>query len=69
MGIHDGCWKLITNKELNRTELYDLQDDWPEKKEVSVDYPEVVEELTKKLYAWKESLPVVPNKSCISKSR
>jgi len=69
MGIRDGRWKLITNQELNRTELYDLQGDAAEKREVSADYPEVVEELTKKLYAWKETLPVVPKQSCISKSR
>ena len=69
IGIRDGKWKLITNKELQRTELYNIENDWAESKDMAADYPGVVKELTKKLDAWKASLPTEPKESCVSKKR
>lgn len=69
LGIRDGRWKLIKNDELQRTELYDLESDWAEAKEVSAEHPEVVVELTAKLDAWKATLPVEPTKNAVSSTR
>ena len=49
--------------------MYDLQGDRRERTEVSGDYPDIVRELTEKLYAWKKTLPAEPKKSCLSKER
>jgi N-acetylgalactosamine-6-sulfatase len=69
LGIRDGRWKLITNEELQRTELYDLQGDWAETKDVSANHPEVVQELSARLAEWKSTLPSEPKKNTVSKSR
>ena len=65
IGVRDGKWKLITNKELGKIELYDLENDWAEEKEVSNKYPEIVKDLSEKLDAWKASLPTKPNAQCV----
>jgi len=69
LGVRDGRWKLITNAELQRTELYDLEGDWAEAKDVSAEHPDVVKSLSAKLSAWKETLPVEPKKTTVSKKR
>lgn len=68
-GIHDGRWKLITNQDLGRTELYDLESDWAETVDVSSEHPDIVEQLLKKVYAWEKTLPLEPNANCISVDR
>ena len=69
IGIRDGKWKLLVNKEQQRAELYDLENDWPEKYDVAAENPAVVQELTKKLDAWKSSLPLAPSENGLSKAR
>ena len=69
LGVRDGRWKLIVNKELGKMELYDEQKDWPEKADVSNKNPEVVEELSRQLDAWKKSLPLVPSEHCCAKPK
>jgi arylsulfatase A-like enzyme len=61
LGIRHGRWKLLVSNELQKTELYDLQNDWAEKKDVSEENTEVVEKLRQQLNAWKQSLPLAPN--------
>ncbi len=67
LGIRDGRWKLLVNKEQQKMELYDLENDWAEMREVSTGYPEVVQRLSRKLDAWKGSLPTTPRQHCVSK--
>ncbi|MDP4624071.1 MAG: sulfatase-like hydrolase/transferase [Akkermansiaceae bacterium] len=69
LAIHDGKWKLLINEEQGKTELYDLENDWAEKKDLASDFPEVVEELNGKIDAWKASLPTEPSKNALSKAR
>jgi len=69
LGIRDGKWKLLYNQAQNRIELYNLDTDWAEKKEVSSEHPEVTKKLTKKLLAWKAELPKAPLAHCLSKGR
>lgn len=68
LGIRDGRWKLLVNKDLQKMELYDMENDWAEIKEVSADYPDIVQALSAKLDAWKKTLPLVPSKDCVSKA-
>jgi N-acetylgalactosamine-6-sulfatase len=68
IGIRDGRWKLITNKKLKRSELYDIENDWAEAEDVAEDNPGIVQKMSEKLDAWKASLPTKPKKSCVSKS-
>jgi N-acetylgalactosamine-6-sulfatase len=69
LGVRDGRWKLITNEELGRTELYDLEADWAEAEDVSAENPDVVRELSAQLAAWQSTLPTEPKPSTISKHR
>ena len=69
MGVREGRWKMITNEELKRTELYDLEGDWAEAKDVSAKHPEVVQDLSAKLAVWKSTLPVEPKQSTVSTKR
>jgi N-acetylgalactosamine-6-sulfatase len=69
LGVRDGRWKLITNEELGRIELYDLEGDWAEVKDVSAEHPDVVGELNAKLIAWKNSLPTEPRPGTVSRHR
>ena len=68
-GVRDGKWKLLVNKEEQKLELYDLEADWAEKEDVSAGHPEVVQQLSEKLEAWKATLPTEPNKNALSKAR
>jgi len=69
LGIRDGRWKLLVNKELEKLELYDLESDWGEKKNVSANHPEIVQKLSKKLDAWKKTLPKKPSGNSVSSMR
>ncbi|TWU55582.1 sulfatase family protein [Rubripirellula reticaptiva] len=69
LGIRDGKWKLLVNEEQKKIELYDLENDWAEKKDVAADVPDVVGQLSQKLGAWKESLPTAPSENSVSKAR
>ena len=69
LGVRDGRWKLIANDEMQRTELFDLEGDWAEARDVSAEHPEVVLALSAMLDVWKETLPVEPGKSTVSKKR
>ncbi len=57
------------NKDLNRTELYDIENDWAEKKDMAAEYPDVVKELSEKVDTWKAGLPTEPKEHCTSKTR
>jgi len=69
LGIRDGKWKLLTNRALGRTELYDIETDWAEKHDLADQRPDVVGALTEKVLAWKKTLPSSPPEHCLSKLR
>lgn len=69
LGVRDGKWKLLVNRETGQMELYDLESDWAEKMDLAARYPEVVEALYAKLMAWKAELPTEPSPSAISSRR
>ncbi len=69
LGVRDGKWKLLVNRETRQAELYDLEADWAEQKDVSAEYPEIVQQLSDKLDAWKAGLPQEAPAHCFSKGR
>ncbi|MDA7615414.1 sulfatase-like hydrolase/transferase [Akkermansiaceae bacterium] len=69
LGMREGKWKLLVNKEQGKTELYDVEDDWAEKKNVAPAHPEVARKMTLKIDEWKASLPSSPSSNALSKGR
>lgn len=57
--IRDGKWKLFhpIRKNAGDFELYDIDSDPMESKNVAADHPKVAAELTQRLEAWVETLP------------
>jgi len=68
-GIQDNNWKLLTNKKMNRTELFDISSDWAEQNDVSADHPEKVKVLTEKLELFQKTLPENPPANTFSNKR
>jgi len=64
-----GNGSMLTNKTMDRTELYDISKDWAEQNDVAADYPEKVKALTKKLELFQETLPKNPPANTFSKER
>lgn len=69
LGIRQGKWKLMTNQDLNKTELYDIEADWAEKKDLSSEYPDITRTLMEQVLAWKKTLPSAPPEHCLSSNR
>ena len=67
--VVDQQWKLMTNKDDSKIELYDLVADPLEQSNRAADEPEVVKDLLGKIEAWKESLPKDPDPTCFSDLR
>ena len=67
--VQEGNWKLMTNDELGKVELYNIASDWAEQTDVSADNPEKLKELTYKLGAFQSSLPIAAPENCFSKER
>ncbi|CDF79631.1 arylsulfatase [Formosa agariphila KMM 3901] len=68
-GIQEANWKLLTNAELGRTELYNINTDWAEHIDVSQDYPEKVTDLLHKIKVFEAGLPTTPTENGFSKER
>jgi len=69
LGIQDGEWKLLVNKEFGRIELYNINTDWTEQENVAEQNPDIVKELQSKLDAWVITLPKNPSANCFSSER
>ncbi|WP_372776069.1 sulfatase [Mangrovibacterium sp.] len=69
LGIQDGEWKLLVNKEFGRLELYNINTDWAEQENIAAQNPAKVKELEAKLAAWVSTLPVNPPSNCFSSER
>lgn len=67
--VADKQWKLLTSKDADHFELYDLVADPYEKSDVKADHPQVVADLLKQLSEWKASLPPGPDEKCFSIER
>src|SRR5262249_17763930 len=54
--VREGRWKLIEFYEHGRRELFDLQADLGESRNLSADKPEVVKRLAEKLDSWRKEV-------------
>jgi arylsulfatase A-like enzyme len=54
--VRDGRWKLIKWHEDNSTELYDLENDPGENRDLALKHPEIVARLRKKLVSWRKDV-------------
>ncbi|TRX59213.1 sulfatase-like hydrolase/transferase [Fulvivirga sp. M361] len=69
LGIQDGEWKLLINREINRKELYNTNTDWAEQIDLVAQNPGKVKELEAKLDKWLLTLPENPPTNCFSAER
>lgn len=67
--IQENNWKLLTNKKMKRTELYDISTDWAEENDVAAEHPEKVKALTEKIEIFQKTLPENPPANTFSKER
>lgn len=65
--MRDGEWKLYTDTEGKRVELYNVVQDRAETKELRRKHPELIARMTQALTAWKETLPKTPNPDCVTR--
>jgi len=68
-GIEEDNWRLLVNEELGMLELYNLNSDWAEQKDVSASHPEMVKQLLLKIKNWEKTLPEEPSSDCFSAER
>lgn len=54
--IRQGAWKLIENYETGIYELYNISDDIGEREDLSGEYPQKVQELSRNLNRWKQEV-------------
>ncbi|NUQ63540.1 MAG: sulfatase-like hydrolase/transferase [Pirellulales bacterium] len=57
IAVRDGPWKLLTNRDRSRVELYNVPDDPAETNSLAAANPEVVERLARLALQWKATLP------------
>ena len=57
IAVRDGKWKLLTDRDRRRVELYDIPADPAETQNVAGANPEVVERLARLALEWKATLP------------
>ncbi|MDG1073301.1 MAG: sulfatase-like hydrolase/transferase [Akkermansiaceae bacterium] len=62
-------WKLVTNNDTSRVELYDLAADLAEKVDVAAKNPGVVTTMLKQLETWQSTLPEMPTGDVFSAER
>jgi arylsulfatase A-like enzyme len=55
--VRDGNWKLLTNADGSKAELYDVAGDRNETKNLAGDRPDVAKRLSEMLLSWRKSLP------------
>ena len=60
LAIRDGRWKLLMNPDRSRVELYDIPSDPGEMHNRASAEPKVVQRLSKRLLAWRKTLPPGP---------
>jgi len=59
LAMRDGDWKLMMNPDGSRTELYNLTENPCEVDNLANEYPEIVEQMSRKLLEWHNELPDV----------
>jgi arylsulfatase A-like enzyme len=60
IAVRDGKWKLLINPDGSRTELYDLQTDPVESRNVEEEQPEITKRLSGSALDWFQARPTLP---------
>jgi len=60
LAIREGKWKLLMNPDHTRVELYNIPNNPTELDNVADQYPDVVNELSRKVLEWQKTLPPGP---------
>ncbi len=68
LAIRDGDWKLFTDHQGERAQLYRIPDDPGEEKDVAAEHPDVVKTLAQKALAWADTLPASPAREVVRKT-
>lgn len=63
LAIREGNWKLLMNFDGTSVELYNMETDFLETKNVASEKPELTEKLKTKLLNWRNSMPKLPQAS------
>lgn len=58
LAVRDGKWKLLINYDRTATQLYDLQTDQSETRNVASEHSDVTARLTELVFRWNSELPV-----------
>lgn len=58
LAIREGKWKLLINVDGSQAQLFDLEKDPGETTNLATEKPELVQELSGKVIAWRKSMPV-----------
>ena len=66
LAVRDGDWKLVLTHDAKRVQLYHLNYDRAESKDIAKENPEVVSRLSKLALDWKATLPKKPNPECLT---
>ena len=69
LGVRSGDWKLVVDVTRKKKELYNVANDWAEKKDLAASNPEKLKELSQMVEEWKQSLPEKPRENCLSPVR
>lgn len=64
-----GNWKLLTNSQLGKTELYRVREDWYESNDVASSHPEIVKSLLVEMNELRATFPGGPAADAFSKLR
>ena len=57
LAVRDGKWKFLCEYDGTEPELYDMETDRGETRNIAADHPHVVSSLAKSLIAWHQSMP------------
>ncbi len=69
LAVRDGKWKFLCEYDGVEPELYDMEADRGETRNVAPDHPEIVARLTRSLIAWHRSLPADNGADFVKKPR
>ena len=61
VAVREGKWKLLVNSDGSRVELYDLDADPTEQRNIAEQNPDVAKDLTGNALAWRKALPGPPS--------
>ena len=62
-------WKILYNEELNKTELYQVTNDWLEKNDVASTHPQIVKDLMLEMSKLRKEFPLSPDAQALSSLR